>query len=745
MLRSVRTAFFQGRSLLVLVLTMLLVDSLDEDSFFHPERGFDSYEITIPRKLSFKVGEQGTLKHVSYLLQLKGKKHVVRLWPKRFLLPRHLQVFSFTEEDELLEDHPYVPRDCNFMGSVEGSQESEATLSTCMGGLRGILKIDTKLYQIEPLRASSDFEHVVYLLKKEQFSNHICDLNDDMLDVPMGLQENMARLRDFSDSYKHPKYMELGVIFDNDRYLFANSNLTQALSDAIIMTAVIDTYFQELSLRVHLKALEVWTNGDKVDVKKSNLSEVLGLFVLYRRHTLNNRMIADWIHLYVKRYYRDALGWSYGYMCTKLYGASASVYPDLNILGPATWTTHDLGHTLGMKHDVKDCQCRGTSACIMGFGRSGWSNCSYVDYYRQVTFGAACLNNIPGVGYVIERCGNKLVEGDEECDCGSIVDCETDQCCQSDCKFKLGANCSTGLCCHECHFHPSGYVCRKEESECDLPEYCDGASNLCPNDSYKQNGTPCKYDAICYDKRCQSRFLQCQSIFGPDAKEAPSQCYEAVNLVGDQFGNCDILGTRTYRKCEQDNFVCGRLQCINVKTIPDLPEHTSIINTHLQKENLMCWGTGYHSAMTPLGIPDMGVIHDGASCGHNLVCFNRTCTNMSILQYDCLPEKCNRRGVCNNRRNCHCMYGWSPPFCEDDGYGGSIDSGPPGPLIVEIPSSIRVVFIMLLRLIFLIISVIVVIFKSVIGKSLSSESKDTPASTTEDQVPTARKTDTRKK
>ncbi|XP_037664035.1 disintegrin and metalloproteinase domain-containing protein 30 [Choloepus didactylus] len=743
-MRSGRTSLSGGRSLPVLVLTVLLVDSLGEDLEFHPEWGFDSYEITIPRKLSFRVGEQGVAKHVSYLLQLNGKKHVIRLWPKRFLLPRHLQVFSFTEHDELLEDHPYVPRDCNFMGSVEGSEESEATLSTCMGGLRGILKIDTKLYQIEPLKSSSNFEHVVYLLQKEQFINHTCDIIDDVIEIPMEEQEKMARLRDFSDSYKHPKYMELGMIFDHERYLFVNSNLTQALSDAIILTAIMDTYFQELSVRIHLKVLEVWTNGNLIDVVRPNLTEVLGQFVIFRRDVLNARLEADWVHLYVKRYYHDALGWSYGFMCTKLYGASASIFPNLNILGPGTWTTHELGHALGMKHDEKDCLCKGMTTCLMGFGRSGWSNCSYIDYFKQVTSGAACLNNIPGIGYVMERCGNKIVENDEECDCGSIVDCEMDQCCQSDCKFKPGANCSIGLCCHNCLFRPSGYVCREEENECDLAEYCDGTSSLCPNDTYKQNGTPCKYEALCFSKRCQSRFLQCQSIFGPDAQEAPKQCYEAVNLLGDQFGNCDILGSRTYRRCDKDNSLCGRLQCINVKTIPDMPEHTMLINTHLREENLMCWGTGYHSAMVPLGIPDMGVIGDGTSCGQNLVCFNRTCVDVSVLNYDCLPEKCNRRGICNNRKNCHCMYGWAPPFCEEDGYGGSIDSGPPGPLKVEMPSSFQVVSIMLMRLGFLGISVIVVFFRAVIGKYFSSKPPVTPSSNAGDQTAQAKKTKTPK-
>uniref|UniRef100_A0A2K6U3Y7 ADAM metallopeptidase domain 30 n=1 Tax=Saimiri boliviensis boliviensis TaxID=39432 RepID=A0A2K6U3Y7_SAIBB len=728
-MRPAQTLLSQGRLLLVLVLTVLLLDSLGDDVIFLPEWEFDSYEITIPEKLSFRGEAQGVVSPVSYLLQLKGKKRVLHLWPKRFLLPQHLRVFSFTERGELLEDRPYIPKDCNYMGSVEGSLDSKATISTCMGGLRGIFSIDAEHYQIEPLKTSPTFEHVVYRLKKEQSGSQACGLSDEELEWQMAPYEKQARLRDFPGSYKHPKYLELVLVFDQSRYRFVNSNLSQVIHDAMLLTGIMDTYFQDVRMRIHLKALEVWTDFNKIRVGYPELAEVLGRFLLYKKNVLNARLSSDWAHLYLQRKFNDALAWSFGKVCSLDLAGSASTLPGTNVLAPATWSAHELGHAVGMLHDEQYCQCRGRLNCIMGSGRAGFSNCSYIAFFKHVSSGATCLNNIPGLRYVAKRCGNKIVEDNEECDCGSPEECYKDGCCKSNCKLQPGANCSVGLCCQDCQFRPSGYVCRQEENECDLAEYCDGNSSHCPNDVYKQDGTPCKYEGRCFRKGCRSRYMQCQSIFGSDAREAPSQCYDAVNLIGDQFGNCEITGIRHFKKCGSENSICGRLQCINVETIPDLPEHTTVISTHLRAENLLCWGTGYHLSMKPMAIPDVGVINDGTSCGEDRVCFKKNCVNSSVLKFDCLPEKCNTRGVCNNRKNCHCMYGWAPPFCEEVGYGGSIDSGPPGRLTGVIPLSIRIVSIIMFRLILLILSVVFVFFRQEIGNYLnpSKEEKMPPS------------------
>ncbi|XP_004689535.1 PREDICTED: disintegrin and metalloproteinase domain-containing protein 30, partial [Condylura cristata] len=707
--------------LLPLLPLLLLPGCVGQEPIFHADWGFDSYEVTTPRRLSLPGGPRGDTRQVSYLLQVQGQRLVLRLRPQRLLLPRNLQVFSFTPQGRLVEDHPYVPRGCSYAGAVQGAPESGATVSTCMGGgLRGVLSIGARRYQIEPLKASPSFEHVVYLLKNEARPlRHLCPLAEEGAARQAGPEGAQATARDRAQGYPHTKYLEMALAFDHGRYLYSQSNLSEVVSDGIIMAGIMDTFFQDVHLRIHLSALEVWTDRDKINLNAPEISLALKQFVDYRTVSINPRVTHDWAHLYFTKLFLDSITAHSGNVCSASDSGSMSAFREKNLHIPVTFAAHALGHVLRMQHDTEYCVCQGRNSCLMGTGVSGFSNCSYVDFLAYTNVDAHCLNNIPETRFELKTCGNKIVEENEQCDCGSGEECKHDPCCQADCKLRRGANCSTGLCCDNCRLRPPGYLCRREENECDLAEYCNGRSAVCPEDLYKRDGTPCKYEASCFKKGCRSRYMQCQSIFGPEAREAPSQCYEAVNTIGDQYGNCRVKGMNSYEVCSRQNSLCGRIQCINVKSIPSLPDHYTVISTHLGEENLECWGVGYHLSMAPMGIPDVGVISDGTSCGMNRVCMNRTCVErQAALQSDCLPEQCNYRGVCNNRKHCHCMYGWAPPFCEVAGFGGSVDSGPAGTEQEKVPFSVYVAALLFSRLALFVISVIIVFFKNTIKNFL---------------------------
>lgn len=73
-------------------------------------------------------------------------------------------------------------------------------------------------------------------------------------------------------------------------------------------------------------------------------------------------------------------------------------------------------------------------------------------------------------------------------------------------------------------FREAGSVCRESASNCDLPEYCTGASGGCPDDSFEMNGKPCFNQAAgyCHDGQCPTHKQHCWRLFGPGTLRAPS-------------------------------------------------------------------------------------------------------------------------------------------------------------------------------------------------------------------------------
>ena len=64
------------------------------------------------------------------------------------------------------------------------------------------------------------------------------------------------------------------------------------------------------------------------------------------------------------------------------------------------------------------------------------------------------------------------------------------------------------------------------------------------------------------------------------------------------------------------------------------------------------------------------MVPNGAKCGENRMCIDTICAP--------IPEdlcNCNKRGVCNQKNECHCDVGWAPPRCKTKGRGGSLSSG----------------------------------------------------------------------
>ncbi|XP_077799657.1 disintegrin and metalloproteinase domain-containing protein 2 isoform X4 [Macaca mulatta] len=315
-----------------------------------------------------------------------------------------------------------------------------------------------------------------------------------------------------------------------------------------------------------------------------------------------------------------------------------------------------LSLSMGIPYDdINQCQCS-AAVCIMNpeaihfSGVKIFSNCSIEDFAHFISKQKSqCLHNQPRLDPFFKQqavCGNAKLEAGEECDCGTQQNCFLlgAKCCDTaTCRFKAGSNCAEGPCCENCLFMSQERVCRPSFDECDLPEYCNGTSASCPENHFIQTGHPCGPNQwVCIDGVCMNGDKQCMDTFGGEAEFGPTECYSYLNSKTDVSGNCGI-GDSGYTQCEADGHLCVAVEFAS--------DH---------EDSHKMW------------------IKDGTSCGSNKVCKNQRCVSSSYLGYDCTTDKCNHRGVCNNKKHCHCSASYLPPDCSvqsDTSPGGSIDSG----------------------------------------------------------------------
>nr|XP_036854740.1 disintegrin and metalloproteinase domain-containing protein 20-like [Manis javanica] len=619
---------------------------------------------------------------VSYSLHFGGQRRIVHMQVKRFLLSRHLPVFTYTAQGALVGDQLFVQNDCYYHGYVEGDADSLVVLSTCFGGFQGILHTNDMAYAIEPKRLSTTFEHLIYKMDGEEAQSPPtrCGLTDEEIARQLEIQESSDSTltqSGYEGWWTHRRFLELAVVVDNNRYVHSMSNISVVQKEVYLVVNYIGSYLSSLDIDVVLMGIEVWTDRNPIPV--DNMGSLLSGFCRWKKGSFNTRLPHDIAHVFVKADYKDQVGLAYvGTVCNLNYNCGVASFMNDDFYDFAFIVSHEIGHNLGMRHDDKTCKC-GRKTCVMFPYKSSttrFSNCSYSSLWSTIAK-TTCLHSPPNLEniFTLAHCGNSVVEDGEECDCGPLQQCTKDPCCQSNCTLMPGATCAFGRCCKDCQILPSGSVCRGQVNECDLPEWCNGTSHQCPEDVHVQDGVPCMDAGLCYGRRCNNRDEQCRRIFGREAKSASEICYAALNTRGDRFGHCGFRGSG-YVPCKTSDVLCGRVQCADVARIPLLRDHSTVHSTRVN--GFTCWGADYHFGMTT---PDAGDVKDGTECGAGHICLQRRCVPMSVPAHSCSPETCHMRGVCNNRGHCHCKRGWDPPDCLERGRGGSVDSGPPPPIL----------------------------------------------------------------
>uniref|UniRef100_F7CYW1 ADAM metallopeptidase domain 8 n=1 Tax=Monodelphis domestica TaxID=13616 RepID=F7CYW1_MONDO len=489
----------------------------------------DQYEVVRPRRLPVS----GALDELSssatpypetlrYLLGLRGNNFTLHLRKNRHLVGSdYTETYTLANGTEVTAKPP-PGHHCFYQGHVEEHQNSMASVSTCRG-IRGFFKTGSTVHLIEPL------EHQKHSISKVSLKGE--------LETLMAAASKPLNWKTGAVS-KETRYVELFVVVDNTEYQKYKSLSTVRQRVKEIVNHV-DRLYQEINFRVVLIGLEIWDQADKAAIN-SNVHSALASFLRWRESHLIGKKSHDNAQLITGVSFEGTIvGMGrLASMCTEGSGGVNHDYSE-NPLGVATSVAHEMGHNLGMDHDenVPGCQCEEDTkhgGCIMTGGWSmvfprKFSSCSKENLQKFLwgtIFSPSCLNNYPNLEKMSEApvCGNKFLERGEECDCGLPGEC-LNQCCNPNtCRLASGAQCTEGECCQACQVLPAGQVCREAQNACDLTEFCDGQHPRCPENVYKENGSPCS-DGYCYNGSCPTYKQQCQALWGLQADLSTDKCY----------------------------------------------------------------------------------------------------------------------------------------------------------------------------------------------------------------------------
>ncbi|CAD5115020.1 DgyrCDS4039 [Dimorphilus gyrociliatus] len=450
--------------------------------------------------------------------------------------------------------------------------------------------------------------------------------------------------------FNKKKYLELSVVCDKGCYSLLVRGGQDPVQHMYKLISETEKIMAQLNVQLIVTDIEIWNAKNMIPFNADLKTYMLGMRD-YREESLNLKRWSDATLLVTGYIFRSELGWyMFDAVCSK--GDAVGV---VRLRGSrlskleAVLTAHELGHGLGLNHDEtgKDCCESGDGNCVMApivrssnakFGRCSIERFAY--HIRQPY--RTCLFDKPTYAMNVNRpnkCGNGVVDENEECDCGAsnLNNCAT--CCDmTTCKLSTGSACYEGDCCDTstCQFQPSTHTCKQSVGDCDIADKCSGSSAQCI-DTFKSNGHDCSdkqgEKGYCLSGICSTKTMACQAAWNSDYKAAHDSCYRTSLNWASEMSHCGSPQSDVYSKCTtgtENNFQCGLLQCDSDNTNYVLEIQGSQRAQSYRAGDKRClfiqhggWDMEVGKGSGPYMVPD------GTKCGDGKACYKQACLDKS--------------------------------------------------------------------------------------------------------------------